>query len=150
MQKGQEFHYLKHPTSFFGAVFPHYTQGGGGWISQTIFFSLSMLYVKQYPWSEEFPKYAPLRTFCSWALIFGTPHSSSSTLHFMVGNYSLGQEHYQKQFPAQLWLHGGCPYSGNALDVGITVHIMPWTSGPTSIQKIIQSYFKKFRSRLYF
>jgi hypothetical protein len=34
--------------------------------------------------------------------------------------------------------------------VGITVHIMPWTSGPTSIQKIIQSYFKKFRSRLYF
>jgi hypothetical protein len=28
--------------------------------------------------------------------------------------------------------------------------VMPWTSGPTSIQKFIQSYFKKFRSRLYF
>jgi hypothetical protein len=44
----------------------------------------------------------------------------------------------KKQFPAQLWLHGGCPDSGNALDVGITVHIMPWTSGPTSIQRVIQ------------
>jgi hypothetical protein len=38
---------------------------------------------------------------------------------------------------------GDCPYSGNALHVGITVHIIPWTSGPTSIEKIIQSYFKK-------
>jgi hypothetical protein len=35
----------------------------------------------------------------------------------MLGNNSPGQEHYQKQFPAQLWLHGGCPYSGNALDI---------------------------------
>ncbi len=34
-----------------------------------------------------------------------------------VTNYAPGQEHYQKQFPAQLWLHGGCPGSGNALDV---------------------------------
>ncbi len=38
MQKGQEFHYLKHPTSFFGAVFPHYTQGGGGGYRRPFFF----------------------------------------------------------------------------------------------------------------
>jgi len=67
-----------------GQFFPMIPRGGED-IADILFF-LSMLYVKQHPWSEEFPEYAPLRTFSRWALIFGTPHSSSITLHFMLGD----------------------------------------------------------------
>ncbi len=83
----------------------------GGRMSQTFYlFILSMLYVKQHPCSQEFPKYAPLRTFSRWALLLGTPHFSSITLHFMLGNYSPGQEHYQKAVPCSTLASRGLPF----------------------------------------
>ncbi len=143
MQKGQEIHYLKHPTSFFlGSFSPWYPEGRGGDIVDFFFFfffscrcfmSSNTLGVRNsqniHPFELSLGGHLflehPTPQALPYILCWVTTHRVKS----ITKNSSL--------------LNSG--FMGAAL-----ILVMPWTSGPTSIQKFIQSYFKKFRSRLYF